>query len=161
MQCSSGGKEMDRKGQHFLLSYCFGHSKSLLLFYPYLPGINLINHSPTNLNVVLHWSTSNQHCGRYWVDNWSYNDIEQSQETGLMMEFVVLCNIHHCDEITLDYRHEWETAWNDHVQGWYPVASVEQYTPSYVTDDIVTLLRTEEEERSYPYPDNIITSCFY
>eukprot|EP00957_Ditylum_brightwellii_P036722 2781209-Ditylum_brightwellii.AAC.1 len=161
MQRSSGGKEMVVKGQQLLLNYCFGHPKSSLLFYPYSPGVNLINHSPTNPNVALRWSTSNQHRGKDWVDNWSYDDIEQSQETGLMMEFVALRDIHRGEEITLDYGHEWETAWNDHVRGWYPVAGAEQYTPSYVMDDVVTLLRTEEEQRSHPYPDNIITSCFY
>jgi len=161
MQRSSGGKEMVVKGRQLLLNYCFGHPKSSLLFYPYSPGVNLINHSPTNPNVALRWSTSNQHRGKDWVDNWSYDDIEQSQETGLMMEFVALRDIHRGEEITLDYGHEWETAWNDHVRGWYPVAGAEQYTPSYVMDDVVTLLRTEEEQRSHPYPDNIITSCFY
>jgi hypothetical protein len=41
------------KGHQLLLNYCYGFTDSSLLFFPYAPAVNLINHDSDNANVAL------------------------------------------------------------------------------------------------------------
>jgi len=46
-------KEVLWQGHQLLLNYCFGHPSSSLLFFPYSPAVNLINHNHTHPNVAI------------------------------------------------------------------------------------------------------------
>ena len=79
----------------------------------------------------------------------------------LLLELVALRDISPGEELFLDYGTAWQTAWQQHVQAWKPPPGAQQYAPAYVHDDAIQALRTMEELREHPYPENIFTSCFY
>lgn len=134
------------------LNYCYGHPKSSLLLYPYSPIVNLINHSSKSPNVNLQWAENKEPL------EWSAKRLlEERKSPGLLLELVALRDIQEGEEILLDYGEEWQQAWNAHVQQWKP--TTEPYLPSFNVS--VDVIKTEKEQRSDPYPDNIFTSCFY
>ena len=78
----------------------------------------------------------------------------------MLLELVATRPIQKGEEIYLNYGKEWEDAWWKHDRGiWKP--SNTHYTPSYVMDDAIRMMRTEQEQKEHPYPDNLFTSCFY
>lgn len=77
------------------------------------------------------------------------------------MELVALREIERGDEILLDYGSYWVEAWVNHLQRWGAMPGADNYTPSYVMDDAIKVLRTEKELQSAPYPENVFTSCYY
>lgn len=149
------------KGWQLLLNYVYGHPKSSMLFLPYGTVINLINHDSEKPNAVLRWSNWTQHRGRDWPQSMSIDELKATDKSGLMLEFVATRDIDPGEEIFIDYGSNWQQAWDDHVESWKPVPGASSYTPSYIMDDVAKVVRTEEEQRNYPYGDNIITSCFY
>jgi hypothetical protein len=115
------------------------------LFFP----SSLINHAGGKLaNVKLRW-----------VHEPDPNDDPFSQT--FLMELVATQSLVKGDEVLLDYGSYWVEAWMQHLQRWQPVPGADTYTPSYVMDDAVKVLRTEKELQVAPYPDNVFTSCYY
>jgi hypothetical protein len=146
--------------QQLLLNYCFGHKRSSLLFFPYSGGVNFINSSPDQANAVLQWSNHPFH-QKTWL-NQSAAELLANFATGLMLDLIATRDILPGEEIFMDYGPDWHNAWNRHVEEWIPVEDADQYSPSYVMNDVVDLIRTQEEEaKFYPYPDNLQTACFY
>eukprot|EP00980_Cylindrotheca_fusiformis_P028673 scaffold22635_cov134-Cylindrotheca_fusiformis.AAC.1 len=132
-----------------LLNYCFGHKKSSTLLYPYGPWVNLVNHY-TEPNVKLQWKNGQ-------IPLMTSENIEQGSV--FMMELIAIRDIQAGEEVYLDYGRAWEEAWFQHTQKWKPTR--EHYSPGYVIDDTIRLLRTETEQKDHPYPYNVQTSCFY
>ncbi|KAL3791425.1 hypothetical protein ACHAW5_005799 [Stephanodiscus triporus] len=95
-------------------------------------------------------------------------DMRSSPE-GLALEMFALRDIRPNEEVLLDYGPVWRRAWDAHVRRWYDdlppsgagTAGGDDYTPAYVMDDAVSILRTAEEQAKFPYPDNVFTACFY
>jgi len=138
--------------RQLLLNYCLGHPSSSLLFYPYSPHVNLINHSSEQYNVRLQWAPNQE------ALEWPLKRIlEQRESPGLLLELVALRDIREGEEIMLDYGIEWQDVWDSHVEQWKP--SREPYVPSF--NFSVDTLRTEKELRQTPYHENLFTSCFY
>lgn len=138
-----------RQGHQLLLNYCLGHKSSSWLLFPYTSVVNLINHY-NEPNVELRWSTTSN----------STKSIEEKSSNISFLELVALRPIKMGEEIFLDYGRDWEDSWWKHVrETWKPNNS--HYTPSYVMDDAIKLIRTEQEQKDHPYPDNLFTSCFY
>jgi hypothetical protein len=135
--------------KQLLRNYCFGHKNSSLLLYPYGPYINLINHY-TETNVKFQWSKRTTE---------DYLSAPLPKDPVLLMELVATRPIAQGDELYLDYGRDWEDAWWKHVQAWQPLDM--HYSPSYVMDDAIRLLRTQKEQKEHPYPQNVDTSCFY
>mmetsp|Transcript_8838 Transcript_8838/g.21598 ORF Transcript_8838/g.21598 Transcript_8838/m.21598 type:complete len:581 (-) Transcript_8838:148-1890(-) len=139
-----------KQSHQLLLNYCFGHRSSSWLLFPYSPAVNLINHY-NEPNVELRWSTAS---------NVNQNSTGIASNPSLLLELVASRPIKMGDEIYLDYGRDWEDSWWKHVREvWKP--NHEHYTPSYVMDDAIQMVRTEQEQKDHPYPDNIFTSCFY
>ncbi|CAJ1958726.1 unnamed protein product [Cylindrotheca closterium] len=133
-----------------LLNYCFGSKDDpSTLFYPFGPWINLINHYPKT-NVKLQWRNQK-------VPSASKDSVDMMMM--MTMELVATKDIKAGEELFLDYGSSWEEAWHQHRQNWEPVT--DHYSPGYVVDDTIRLLRTESEQKDHPYPPNIDTSCFY
>lgn len=133
-----------------LQNYCLGNTNSSTLLYPYGRVINLINHYP-QANVKLQWSQES-------VKHLSHA-LSLDEPPFLLMELVAIKAIREGEEVYFDYGKEWEKAWWEHKQTWK--ASDKHYTPSYVMDDAIRLLRTQQEQKDHEYPDNLFTSCFY
>ena len=104
-------------GHQLLLNYLYGHPSTSLLFFPYSPVANFINHSPEP-NVELRWSSRMSH--PEWMNRATDEVLAESSKSGLMMEIVAVRDIQVDDEILLDYGREWEAAWKNHVENWQP-----------------------------------------
>ena len=137
-------------GNQLLLNYCFGHPKSSLLFFPYSPTVNLINHDSKRTNAKLQWSESRLHFGKEWLE-YPLDKFNSINRTGLLMEIVATRDISISEEILLDYGRGWEEAWNRHVQEWQPAVDVDGYV--YPTD------LDNQDELPLELPDNLMTTC--
>ena len=60
--------------------------------------------------------------------------------------------------VFLDYGPEWEAAWNEYVKEWSPPPNSEGYIPASMIGEP---LRTESEQLTEPYPDNIVFYCHF
>ena len=143
--------ELRKQDTHqLLLNYCLGHNSSDFLLFPYSPVVNLINHY-NEPNVELRWSTSSVH---------NQSSPSTGTNSGMLLELVASRPIKMGEEIYLDYGRAWEDSWWKHVREvWKPYDK--HYTPSYVMDDAIKMIRTEQEQKEHPYPRNLFTSCFY
>jgi hypothetical protein len=151
--------------QQLLLNYCLGHKDSSVVWFPYSPMVNLINHSRDKPNVRMQWSQ--KYAGRN--QKWLQHDLDYLEEnmdpdsgTSVLMELVALRDISPGEEILLDYGPEWQEAFEEHLANWKPAPEgTPPYTPGHILDHAVAKLRTQAEQASYPYADNVITSCFF
>jgi len=152
-----------KRGVQLLLNYCYGHPKSSLLLFPSGNVVNFINHSPdNNPNVKVQWSTvdSPAHRGKHWT-NYTLNELYAQPYVGLLVDYVAIRDIYPGEEIYIDYGNAWENAWDKHEKSWKPPRNAKEYAPSYVMDDVAHIIRTREEQLTYPYSNNVLTTCFY
>jgi hypothetical protein len=80
----------------------------------------------------------------------------------LVVYYVLVLTVNLCDRLTgeevfMDYGPEWEAAWEEHVKNWKPIDNAETYVHS--TEWTEPYLRTFEELKTNPYPDNLHTMC--
>lgn len=151
--------ESNRGKKQLLLNYMFGHKNSSLLFFPYSPVVNLINHG-TDPNAALRWSESSLHYGRHLL-LMSEEQFKSGDPSGLLLEYVALRDIAPGEEILLDYGTEWSDAWKKHVDEWSAPESASSYEYPHIQEGKYPILRTPLELESEPYPPNIETLCFY
>lgn len=146
------------QGYQLILNYSYGHNLSSLLFFPYSPVVNYINHNfdKTQVNVRLRWSASAHHKLEWYQE--SVASVLQKPGSGLILEFLATRDIDEGEEIFLDYGHEWESAWFNHVKEWAP-PDKSDYLPIHRLNSEVEI-RTEEEQRLNPYPSNAKLICF-
>jgi SET domain len=122
------------EGYQLLLNYCFGHKQSSMLFFPYSPTVNYINHAagPT-ANVMLRWASSN-YTNNLHRDEWFHREpasLQQNEtQSGLILELVATRDIAPDEEILLDYGPEWEQAWQHYASVAFP--SIHR-DPNYVS----------------------------
>lgn len=169
--------------QQLMLNYCYGHENSSVLLFPYGVFVNYINHAPSTkespngpvANVKLQWSE------RLMYTTTTFKNLDLRSLTpsqlwdqstrleGLMLELVALKDIQPDEEILLDYGSIWSKAWKEHSDQ-YPESILKladdhtlekEFSPAYIMDDVVTNLRTAEEQSQFPYPENVFTACFY
>lgn len=111
------------QGYQLLLNYVYGHNESSLLFFPYAPAVNLMNHyhnfkssknqNQKRPNVKLQWSAKMPRSD--WLESWTPEEIvEESYKAGMVMEIVALEDIAKGEEILLDYGSAWQKAFEDH-----------------------------------------------
>jgi hypothetical protein len=166
--------------QQLLLNYCFGHQHSSVLLFPY-GHANYVNHAPSHnlvyaehdngpvANVRLRWSERLIQKEEGGTDPRSLspsNLMQRRSPEGLVLEMVALRDITPGEEILLDYGSAWHLEWTRYVERWNDhkvdkPAVVDEYSPAYIMEDVVSNLRTAEEELQFPYPDNVFTACFY
>ena len=140
-----------------LLNYCFSHPQSSILFVPYAPVVNLVNHASGNqANVKVQWSTSNLFLGKHLLES---TNIFQTNPSGLLLELVATRDIEEGDEILLDYGDSWQAAWDQYVKTFVPPTGDYEY--ARVANEQMKLLRTPQELMANPYPSNLRTTCFY
>jgi hypothetical protein len=85
---------------------------------------------------------------------------------GLIVDYVALRDIAVGEEIFLDYGQDWQDAWEDHVKNWQPTDDSELYTSAHQfqqerNSKETHIFLTEEEQRTNPYPDSIMTACMF
>jgi hypothetical protein len=172
-----GGMTMELRGTQLLFNYCYGHTDSSLLLFPYAPSVNFINHgSVEDSNAEIRWSTSPYHKAE-WLDD-TLDDMKRRMKTGLMFDIIATRDIHRGDEILLYYGKDWESAWSEHIMEWSTSTHFvdnddEIYLPIHnLTDRLglptatnlnviekTPIVRTVEEQAYDPYPAYIMTLC--
>lgn len=141
-----------------LLNYCFGHDNSDFLLYPYSPVVNYINHDQDKYNAELRWSDLPYHQSD-WL-NRPARELIDLDHTGLIMEFVATRDIKPGEEILIDYGTRWQQAWDKYVETWKPNPYYKRYTPAWEFNDYTLPVRTIEEQKVRPYPENVFIGCY-
>ena len=169
-------------GHQLFLNYCYGHEQSSLLFFPYSPTINFINHgnNAEDVNAKIRWSTYPYH-KKEWLEL-SIQEIKDKLKTGLMFDIVATRDIQRGEEILLNYGTDWEESWNQHIEEWKEMMMADQEDVDIddlyhshrfnvterlglpTTADLnniekYPIVRTEEEQVDNPYPSYIMTQC--
>lgn len=152
-------------GHQLLLNYCYGHEESSLIFFPYSPSVNFINHGIADeANAEIRWSTFPYHKSE-WL-NGTLQEAKDRTSTGLLFDIVATKNIRRGEEVLLYYGHDWEEKWNQHVQGWgmtnfthynHGIPTTTDYNHAGKDEQV----RTHEEQKTNPYPEHIMTKCHF
>mmetsp|Transcript_14974 Transcript_14974/g.31748 ORF Transcript_14974/g.31748 Transcript_14974/m.31748 type:complete len:735 (-) Transcript_14974:69-2273(-) len=173
-----GGQVMEFMGHQLLLNYCYGHSNSSLLFFPYAPTVNFINHgSVDDANAEIRWSTLPYHKGE-WLEE-TLEGMKDMLKTGLLFDIVATKDMRRGDEVLLYYGKDWEESWTNHVEEWMasmneedgvdddgPILNITERLGLPTTHDLNQMdqnptVRTQQEQLQNPYPDHIMTRCQY
>lgn len=142
-----------------ILNYCYGHSNSSLLLFPYSPGINYVNHN-SEPNAKLQWSKHSRNHADAMNQSPSSDFGKNVSAQGLMMELVALKDLSPNDEIFLDYGDDWTRAWESFESRWKPTERDLRHVPVSLLNKRAEWLRTERELESDPYPfRNVKTAC--
>lgn len=145
-------------GEQLLLNYCFGHSNSSVLLYPYAPVVNYINHDHTKFNAKVRWS--NLPTQNLKLKEMDAQEVMTHDHAGLIMEFVATRDIARGEEILLDYGDLWEELWQDWISEWSLDTNTNEYTPAFELNDFLQPVRTVTEQKVDPYPKNAKMVCF-
>ena len=164
-----------------LLNYCYGHPDSDLLFLPYGPLVNAINHplADTEPNIKIQWHHESPHYTqnsdlhrRQQFHHPELLDLSPEQVAvthgkGLMFDFVAIRDIQPGEELYLDYGNDWWDAWILHQGEWEGI----QFDPDYISSndynqqledkDEDEPIRTITEQHRRPYPNNLQTACYF
>lgn len=163
-----------------LINYCYGRPGSDLLWFPYGPLINSINHygsAPNTPNVKVQWHAdpiaSNEDLARRKqyhhpeLLDYTPERVALTHGKGLVMDVVAIRDIKEGEEIYLDYGKSWTEAWKAHEAKYKASASKleggeeESYIPAAEYNRLYSdePVRTITEQRRDPYPRNILTAC--
>ena len=143
--------------EQLYVNYCLQPENSKMLFFPYGPGVNLINHNHQSPNVGLRWSTKPMHHGELLRMNYTAF-WEKVWPGSLILEFVALRDLSPGEELFLDYGEGWDAAWKAHVESWKAPLDAQDYVYPQDMDETAPL-RTVEEQEKDPNPPNLITMC--
>lgn len=154
--------------KQLILNYCYGHPNSDLLLLPYGPLASHFNHA-LRANAVLRWhnlTETNEELRRKQfhhpeVFQLPADEVAETHRKGLMMDIVALRHIKANEEVLLDYGPEWTEAYKAQVDAWPQEGDTYMSASNYVASSARAVLRTEDEQKSDPYPDNLRTMCFY
>jgi hypothetical protein len=152
-------EDRDDLPESIFVNYCYSPRNSSILLFPHAPGVNVINHKGgKQANVAIRWSDNYMH-HKSWLDL-PFDELKRHVYAGaLVMDLVALRDIEQGEELFLDYGHEWEEAWEQHVQAWQPVERAEEYVYPAEMDDNEPL-RTLDEQKTQPYPSNLHLACY-
>jgi len=149
--------------QQLILNYCFGHTNSSLLFFPYSSSVHFINHNGENPNAYIRWSDSPL------SKHENFERTPRQVHTGLIMEVVALRDINLGEEVMIDYGMEWSRAWDAHVRNWHgslqanEESDILHNSPAHVAKEWnqnqTKPIRTVQEQKDDPYPLCIRTAC--
>jgi hypothetical protein len=148
------------EGKQMTINYCFSHPNSSLMIIPNSAPVLYINHDGDNPNTKIRWIDA----FNMKPDDWLSKSPDEllKMGSGPMIEFYALRDIKADEEITVDYGPEWEAAWTKHVESWDPKEDDKNYIAAsdYMEQGLFTVL-TEEEQKDYPYPENLDTACYF
>jgi hypothetical protein len=154
-------RAVSESGQQILINYCFGHHESSLLLCPYGNGVNYINHqSHSRANVAIRWATGNFSMHNTQVLRGLVDDLMWNYQPQLALDYVALRDIAPGEELFLDYGDRFAEAWQRHVAQYRLRPSTPDAEP-YLDGFSMNIrnasdpVRTEQEQKSHPYPDHI------
>jgi hypothetical protein len=163
MQVYPRRQDFTAKGdtEALIVNYCLQAAGSDILFYPYGPAVNLINHGSVRshkANVAIRWA-QDPIAHPQWLDLPLKEFWEMTYPGGIVLEVVALRDIRPGEELFLDYGNGWEEAWNNHVASWKPpTGNALDYTYTGEMDETAPL-RTMKEQQTKPYAKNVGLMC--
>jgi len=100
-----------------------------------------------------------------WLEqNIDYID-EHLGSVAFEFDIVAIRDLQLGEEVTIDYGHEWEEAWKEHVSTWTPETDHVDSSRFSCIDDKSCMstppIRTQEEQLDQPYPENLSIYCFF
>lgn len=143
--------------EQLYVNYCLQPARSTMIFYPYGPAVNLVNHSFKAPNVEWRWSTNSLHRAE-WLALSHEAFWATATPGGLVLELVAIRDIAAGEELLLNYGAAWEAAWTAHVAQWRPPSDAAAYVYPAEMDETQPL-RTVSEQALDPYPANLATMC--
>lgn len=175
-QTDEGGAVMELMGHQLLLNYCYGVTNSSLLFFPYAPSVNFINHgSVEDSNAEIRWSKAPYHQAE-WL-NTTVDEMKDKLKTGLLFDIIATRDIRRGEEILLFYGKDWEENWDEHIKEWAsmdeedvdddrPILNLTERLGVPTTNDLNQIeqnptVRTKDEQSDDPYPPYIMTRCHF
>ena len=152
------GEDYQEINKQLIVNYCYGHKDSTLLLFPYSPIVNFVNNNKdkTQVNAKVRWSTSGHHA-KDW-ESLTVAEVLEMKQAGLMLEFVASRDIEMGEEIYIDYGSVWDDAWDNHLSTW-EAPDESEYVSLYQMN-LEDSIRTLDEQKTNPYPKNIMTICF-
>ncbi|KAI2513613.1 hypothetical protein MHU86_753 [Fragilaria crotonensis] len=138
------------RGHQLILNYCYGHPSSSLVFFPYSPGVNFINHSSRKPNVKLQWSS--KMFRKEWLNLTTDEVLANDHSAGLMMEFVALRDIEEGEEILHDYGPAFEKALKEFKAERQPRRKEAE---DFEDVDVLPVWNSKNA-----FPENIMTVCW-
>jgi len=146
--------------QQLVVNYCWGHHESSMLLCPYSAGVNYINHNQSQANLKLQWAPDG-HIAQN--DKWLKSPPEQfmyNYSPNLAWDYVAIRDIKAGEEFFIDYGDAWEDMWLNFVDNWEGV-QYDDYAPAIEWNQRMEGLdlRTHEEQKVAPYPDNLEIRC--
>lgn len=152
--------------EQLLINYCYGHPKSDLLWLPFGPIANYINHHSTP-NVKIQWHEPPSHVTPTKRQSYHHPElfdvlpsvVANVHGMGLVLDYVALRDIEPSEEIFIDYGPEWKRAWEKHVYAWKPSLSDYMTASEYEQEYDTEVLRTLKEQHDHPYPSSILFIC--
>lgn len=169
------GEEPDRDhlvGYQIMMNYCWKHAESTLYLCPYGAGVNYVNHGSSRgndngnkkANVRLQWTADGvMGHNAAWLSK-PPQDMEYGASPGLFIDLVATRDILPGEEILMDYGPAWEDAWQEHLERWKN-RDHNRYSGDYQSArdwnnvNGETVLRTETEQESLPYPSHMELRC--
>jgi hypothetical protein len=164
----SASGEILWKGHQLLLNYCYSHPSSSLIFFPYSPVTNFINHAPATANVDdgeaatanvgMRWSSRMKN--KEWLHLTTEELLEENLHAGLMMELYTLREIEEGEELFMDYGPAWQEAWDNFEP---PSTALESsrgqgFKEAHEIKNM-TILPAETQKKN-PLPSNVMTVCW-
>jgi hypothetical protein len=161
-----------------MLNFVFGHEESDLCLLPYGPFVNFINHPATGKkpNAMIRWhSAGDKETDVSRRMQFHHEELFQqyakavavTHGKGLVIDVLALELIEEGDEIYIDYGEAWTKAWNDHVKRWQAPSGSSHYRTAdqWYNDKLLNanpnIVRTVDEQKKDPYPENLQTICYY
>eukprot|EP00980_Cylindrotheca_fusiformis_P003670 scaffold818_cov136-Cylindrotheca_fusiformis.AAC.36 len=149
-------------GYQLVMNYCFGHSESSLMLFPYGIGVNYINHNQTLANVRVEWARDGVTThDASWFSR-TPNEMLSTKVPHLALDYIATRDIVEGEELFLDYGDEWEDAWQRHAAKmkteniWSSTYSdARSWNEAMGSKPI----RTAAEVSSDPYPQNLQVRC--
>ena len=150
-------------GHQVLINYCYGHSDSSIRLCPYGSGVGYMNHNQTLANVMIRWAADGMVGHNSSILGITTDELVGSYEYPcLAFEYIALRDIEQGEELFLDYGDAWETAWQEHTTNWAPELDWLHYGSATLWNSggkAAEPLRTTDEQKQDPYPNNISLRC--
>jgi len=165
---------LQSNARQLLLNYCYGSSDSDLLWLPYGPMINYLNHAQQpNAGVqwqpTVHLNITDSHVRQQHhhpeLFHLPAKVVANIHGKSLTLEVVALRTIEAGEEVTIDYGIDWQSAYEKHIRSTHArkmvISSQNDVSAEEWNDRNEPFYKTIVEQLSDPYPDNLEVFCFY
>jgi hypothetical protein len=161
-------EDFEVEAAQLLMNYVLGHPDTSMVWYPFGPGVNFINHAPYNhksakTNVEMVWSKKAYHEERRFLNMGMNTMVARGTNPFVsVMDLVATRDIAEGEELFMNYGHSFNRELIDHFDAF---RSGEDDPPrSNVLNTIMAQMgdpfRTIDEQEKNPYPHFVSPICY-